>query len=76
MVCENKKNKGGTCPVMASISVNLNDNRIKTSGPHNHLPRQVNIPMIHLRRAIGLQGTNSRTLSIPARQLYNQEKVK
>lgn len=76
MVCENKKNKCETCPVIASISVNLNDNRIKTTGQHNHLPRLVDIPMVHLRRAIGLLGTNSRTLSTPAKQLYNREKVK
>lgn len=58
---------------MASISVNMNDNRIKTTRQHNHPPRQVDISMVNLRRAIGLQATRSESLSIPIKQLYNQE---
>jgi len=58
---------------MASISVDLNNNRIKTTGKHNHLPRQVDISMVNLRRAIGLQATKSESLSTPIKQLYNQE---
>ncbi|XP_015373381.1 PREDICTED: uncharacterized protein LOC107168475 [Diuraphis noxia] len=75
LVCENQKNKTEFCPVMASISVDLNNNRIKTTGKHNHLPRQVDISMVNLRRAIGLQATRSESLSIPIKQLYNQEKT-
>ncbi|KAL4125855.1 hypothetical protein QTP88_010095 [Uroleucon formosanum] len=73
LVCENQKNKTVFCPVMASISVNMNDNRIKTTRQHNHPPRQVDISMVNLRRAIGLQATRSESLSIPIKQLYNQE---
>jgi len=57
---------------MASISVDMNNNRIKTTGQHNHLPRQVDISMVNLRRTICLQATRSGSLSIPIKQLYNQ----
>ncbi|XP_050061830.1 uncharacterized protein LOC114129298 isoform X2 [Aphis gossypii] len=45
LVCENQKNKAEFCPVMASISADMNNNRIKTTGQHNHLPRRVDISM-------------------------------
>lgn len=72
LVCENQKNKAEFCPVMASISADMNNNRIKTTGQHNHLPRRVDISMVNLRRAIGLQATRSGSLSIPIKELYNQ----
>uniref|UniRef100_A0A2S2P7X5 FLYWCH-type domain-containing protein n=2 Tax=Schizaphis graminum TaxID=13262 RepID=A0A2S2P7X5_SCHGA len=72
LVCENQKNKTEFCPVMASISVDMNNNRIKTTGQHNHLPRQVDISMVNLRRTICLQATRSGSLSTPIKQLYYQ----
>lgn len=52
LVCENQKNKTEFCPVMASISVSMNNNRIKTIRQYNHLPRRVDISIVNLRRAI------------------------
>ncbi|VVC46067.1 Hypothetical protein CINCED_3A001911 [Cinara cedri] len=73
LVCENKKNKVKSCPVLATISIDLNDNRIKTTGPHKHLPRQVNIPMLFFRRAIAIEASKTELLSTSVRQLYDQE---
>ncbi|KAL5239110.1 hypothetical protein ACI65C_006520 [Semiaphis heraclei] len=43
--------------------------------PHNHLPPNVDIPMVHLRRSIGLAGTSTGNLATSIRQIYNQEVV-
>lgn len=73
LVCENKKNKAKFCPVLATISVDLSDNRIKTSGQHNHLPRKVDIPMVFFRRAIALEASKNELRSTSVRHLYDQE---
>lgn len=74
-MCESQK-KEPKCPVTASINADMNDNIIKIKRKHNHLPQEVNVPMILLRSAIGLRGTSLESLSIPARDLYNQEIMK
>ncbi|KAL5236964.1 hypothetical protein ACI65C_004374 [Semiaphis heraclei] len=43
--------------------------------PHNHLPPNMDIPMVHLRRSIGLAGTSTGNLATSIRQIYNQEVV-
>lgn len=75
MVCVNQKNRTRFCPATASICSNMNDNSIKVTGEHNHLPQPVDVPMIFLRSAIGLQATRSESMSKSIRQLYNQETV-
>lgn len=75
MVCANQKNRAPFCPATASISSDMNDNSIKITGNHNHLPQPVDVPMIFLRSAIGLQATRLESLCKSTRQLYNQETV-
>lgn len=75
LVCESQKKKS-KCPVTASISADMNNNIIKIKKQHNHMPQEVDIPMILLRSAIGLRGTSPESLSTPIRELYNQEIMK
>jgi len=73
LVCENQKNRTEFCPTTAIISVDINENWIRTNRNHNHYPPVVDIPMVHLRRSIELAGTSTgRTLN-SIRNVYNNE---
>ncbi|VVC39757.1 Hypothetical protein CINCED_3A008936 [Cinara cedri] len=73
LVCQNQKSRNVFCPSTAKISGDFNKNWIKTNGVHNYLLPVVDIPITHLRRNIGIAGTNSRKSSI--RQVYNNKIV-
>lgn len=73
MVCENQKNRAEFCPTTAIISVVINENWIRTNRNHNHYPPVVDIPMVHLRRSIGMSGTSSGRMSNSIRNIYNNE---
>jgi len=51
----------------------MNDNTITVLRQHNHDPRLVDVPMVHLRRAIGTAGTKPGTMSSSVRGIYNRE---
>jgi len=53
-----KKNRAQFCPTTAIVSVEINENWIRTNINHNHLPPIVDILMVHLRRRIGMAGTS------------------
>jgi len=73
LVCENQKNRAEFCPTTAIISADMNENRIRTNLNHNHNPPVVDIPMVHLRRSIGMAGINSGKMSNSIRNIYNNE---
>lgn len=58
------------CPATAIISVDCNENWIKTSRRHNHLPPVVDVPN-HLRQSIGITGTNSEGTTNSIKQVYD-----
>jgi len=74
-VCENQKNRTAFCPATAYVNTNINDNTITVLGLHNHAPRLADVPMVHLRRTIGIAGTKPGTLSTSAGEIYNREIV-
>ena len=63
------------CPAIGKISTNGNNN-ISISRRHNHLPPNLDIPMTHLRRAIGLAATQTGRMSDSVRRIYNEEIVR
>ncbi|KAL4096887.1 hypothetical protein QTP88_021762 [Uroleucon formosanum] len=73
LVCENEKNRAEFCPTIAIISVVINENWIRTNRNHNHYPPVVDIPLVHLRRSIGMSGTSSGRMSNSIRNIYNNE---
>ncbi|CAI6365600.1 unnamed protein product [Macrosiphum euphorbiae] len=73
LVCENQKNRTEFCPTTAIISVDMKENWIRTNRNHNHYPPVVDIPMVHLRRSIGLAGTSTGRTSNSIRNIYNNE---
>ncbi|KAL4121469.1 hypothetical protein QTP88_013979 [Uroleucon formosanum] len=73
LVCENQKNRAEFCPTTAIISVAINENWIRTNRNHNHYLQVVNIPLVHLRRSIGMSGTSSGRMSKSLRNIYNNE---
>lgn len=74
-MCENQKNRTAFCPVTAYVNTNINDNAITVLGLHYHAPRLVDVPMVHLRRAIGITGTKPGNMSTSVREIYNREIV-
>lgn len=75
LVCENQKNKAEFCPSTAIISVDINENWLRSNIRHNHFPPIVDIPVAHLRRSIGIAGTTTGRLSNSIRHIYNNEIV-
>ncbi|CAI6371190.1 unnamed protein product [Macrosiphum euphorbiae] len=78
LICENQKNVAEFCPSTAwvrSEDVIEGKGTIMTRLPHNHLPPNVDIPMVNLRRSIGLAGTSTGNLATSIRQIYNQDVV-
>ncbi|KAF0754290.1 MULE domain-containing protein [Aphis craccivora] len=63
------------CPSTAIISVDINENWLRSNIRHNHFPPFVDIPVAHLRRTIGIAGTTIRRLSNSIRHIYNNEIV-
>jgi hypothetical protein len=57
LVCENQKNKSEFCPSIAIISVDMNENWLRSNINHNRFPPIVDNPVAHLRRIIGIAGT-------------------
>jgi len=47
---------------------NGNGELIMTLLPHNHLPPNVDIPMVHLRRSVGLTGKSTGNLATSIRK--------
>jgi len=71
-VCENQKNRTAFCPATVYVNTNIiYGNTITVLGLHNHAPRLVDVPMVHLRRA----GTKPGTMSTSVREIYNREIV-
>jgi len=54
-----KKNRAEFCPTTAFICADMNENWIRINLNHNHNPPVVDIPMVHLRRSIGMAGISS-----------------
>uniref|UniRef100_A0A2S2PD20 Uncharacterized protein n=1 Tax=Schizaphis graminum TaxID=13262 RepID=A0A2S2PD20_SCHGA len=78
LVCENQKNVAVHCPSTAwviSMEIKNGNGIITTRVPHNHLPPNVDISMVHLRRSIGVAGTSTGNLATSIRQIYNREVV-
>lgn len=78
LVCENQKNVAVHCPSTAWVritDIEKGNGDIITRVQHNHLPPKVDIPMVHLRRSIGLAGTSTGNLATSIRQIYNREVV-
>ncbi|KAF0764585.1 MULE domain-containing protein [Aphis craccivora] len=50
------------CPTTAIICADMNENWKWTNLNHNHNPPIVNIPMVHLRRSIGMAGIKTQMM--------------
>lgn len=78
LVCENQKNVAAHCPSTAWVrttDIPKGNGDIIVRVQHNHLPPKVDVPMVHLRRSIGLAGTSTGNLATSIRQIYNREVV-
>lgn len=78
LICENQKTVAVHCPSTAwvrTMDIKKGNGDIMTRVQHNHFPPNVDIPMVHLRRAIGLAGTSTGNLATSIRQIYNREVV-
>lgn len=67
MICEHQRKKS-KCPVTASISVDMNDNRIKIKKQHNHLPQKIDF-------SIQRQALKTNTFLTPVGQSYHDQRI-
>ncbi|CAI6357035.1 unnamed protein product [Macrosiphum euphorbiae] len=73
LVCERQKQRNQYCPSTATVSANLNDNRIRLGFYHDHPPRVIDLNVPFLRETIGERGIDPAVTTSFMRTLYNNE---
>lgn len=76
LVCERQKQRNQYCPSTATVSANLNDNRIRLGFYHDHPPRVIDLNVPFLRETIGERGIDPAVTTSFMRTLYNNEIIK